>query len=205
MIKVNLLKTKIIDVAATGVAIDSAKSDAAANRESLVKILMIVLFTAGLMIYENQAIRTLNLEAAGVSAQVKQKQNEAAAKSAEVEGVKDVEVRAKELEDKLKIIKSLSKLRLREVKTLDFMQSSIPEQVWLKSIAYESDRESVQDGKFVFIGRATTTEDLTEFVRRLDESAYLEEVIVIRNQEIPVDNKQTHRDFQMTAQVEKQR
>ena len=81
-------------------------------------------------------------------------QAENTAKAAEVEKVKDVEVQAKELEDKLTILKLLSRLRLRQVKTLDFMQSSIPEKVWLKTVEYESDTTHVEDGHYKFTGNA---------------------------------------------------
>ena len=202
MIKVNLLKTKIIENPGTGIAIENSASDTGAMRSAILKVLMILVFTLGLMLYENQTIRALNQETASMITKVTQMQAAVNAKAVELEGFKDVEARAKELEDKLKILKSLSNLRLREVKTLDFMQSSIPEQVWLRNVVYESDRERVEEGRFVFVGRAVTTDDLSEFVKRLDESAYLDEVIVIRNQEIPDEGNQSNRDFQMTAQVE---
>ena len=54
----------------------------------------------------------------------------------------------------------------------------------------------------IYTGNSITTEDLTEFVKRLDDSAYLAEVIVIKNQEVPVPDKTPYRDFQFTAQVE---
>lgn len=202
MIKVNLLKTRIIDPAAAGTAAEVSAAQTAGSRAALVKIFMLIIFAAALMIYENQAINTLNLQSAQAKSKVEELQNAANAKVAELETVKDVEGQARELEDKLKILKFLSKLRLREVKTLDFMQSSIPEQVWLRNLTFTTDNESVEGGNFVFIGRAVTTDDLTEFAKRLDESAYLDEVIVIRNQEVVVDPRTTNREFQMTAKVE---
>lgn len=172
-------------------------------REAVIKIILMLMFTLGLMFFESQNIRSLQAEQARVDAQVAETEAQNQAKAREVESVKDVETQARELEDKLKILKLLSRLRLREVKTLDFVQSSIPEKVWLKTITYESVKDKVENGNFNFTGNAVATEDLTEFVKRLEDSAYLYEVIVMKNQEVPLQNqKNVMRDFQFTAQVE---
>ncbi len=198
MIKVNLLKNRVQD---PGLG-QSSMEPGGDSREALVKIAFILLFTIGLMMFESQNIRTLNDERNRVQATVNDLELQAAAKAHEVEGIKDIAKQAQELEDKLKILKLLSKLRLREVKTLDFMQSSIPEKVWLKAITYASTKERVEDGHFQFTGNAVNTEDLTEFVKRLEDSAYMDEVIVIKNQEVTGPRKAGGmRDFLFTAQV----
>lgn len=202
MIKVNLLKNKVQDNAAAGVVIENS-NEPSAGRAILIKLFLICMFVGMAMIYENQSLTKLRESSQVIQAKVKERQDLLTAKIAEVESVKDVEGSAKELEDKLKILKFLSKLRLREVKTLDFLQSSIPEQVWLRNINFESDREKVEEGRFQITGSASTTDDLTEFTKRLDDSAYLMEVIVVRNQEIPGATKAGNlREFNMTAQVE---
>lgn len=203
MIRVNLLKNRVND---TPTQMTSAPSGGGDTRETIVKLAFLMLATVGLMIFEGQNIRKLNDEAARMQAQVSEYEAQAAAKAQEAEGVKDVENQARELEDKLKILKLLSKLRLREVKTLDFMQSSIPEKVWLKNISFESDQGNVEEGRFEFVGNAVATEDLSEFVKRLEESAYLSEVIVIKNQEVPVSGRSASvREFMFTADVEHKR
>jgi Tfp pilus assembly protein PilN len=199
MIKVNLIRNRVADSTTATEAVSSGRNDGA--REALIKIACIAIFTGGLMVYESQNIRALNEESARMQSQVQTLTAENAAKAAEVAKYKDVEVQAKELEDKLKILKLLSRLRLREVKTLDFMQSSIPEKVWLKSITYDSDKVKVESGHFQFSGMAVATEELTEFVRRLEDSAYLQDVIVVKNQEV-TNAKTSARDFMFTAEVE---
>jgi Tfp pilus assembly protein PilN len=171
-------------------------------RDTIVKALMILIFPIGLWVFEGQNLKTLKERTVALQAEVAALEIEVQAKNKEAEAVKDVEAQARELEDKLKLFKLLSRLRLREVKTLDFMQTSIPERVWLKILNYEADKEKFEAGRFNFQGRAMTTDDLTEFVKRLEESAYLNEVIVIKNQEVMAQNKSVTRDFQFTAQVE---
>lgn len=200
MIRVNLLKNRVADPAMAGVGASIETGNE--NREALVKVAFILVFTLGLMMYESQNIRALNEERNRVTSTVKNLEKQATAKAKEVEGIKDIAKQAQELEDKLKILKLLSKLRLREVKTLDFMQSSIPEKVWLKNITYASTKERVEDGRFQFNGNAVNTEDLTEFVKRLEDSAYMDEVIVIKNAETTATAKTgSVRDFLFTAEV----
>jgi Tfp pilus assembly protein PilN len=207
MIKVNLMRNKVADTAVGGTSVGGSVRSGDETREAIIKIAFILLFTLGLMMYESQNIRGLNEEAGRIRAMVADLEVQAQAKSVEVNAIKDIAQQAKELEDKLKILKLLSKLRLREVKTLDFMQSSIPEKVWLKGIRYETDknlRERTESGRYQFEGNSVTTEDLSDFVKRLEDSAYLDEVIVIKNQESnsPVRSGGGLREFQFTAEVE---
>lgn len=204
MIKVNLLRNKVGDSPTSLAGSTRAVSvDNLEVKETLIKLFLILVFTLGLMVFESQNLRSLQAEVSRLQTQVNELEAQNQAKLKEVEGVKDIENQARELEDKLKILKLLSKLRLREVKTLDFVQSSIPEKVWLKTMTYEADKEKVEAGHFNFTGNAVATEDLTEFVKRLEDSAYLYEVIVMKNQEVGVNQqKSVIRDFQFTAQVE---
>jgi Tfp pilus assembly protein PilN len=201
MIKVNLLRNRVAEGAQTETVMGSAGGGDQA-RESLVKLGAILLPTIGLMFYEHQTISSLNETQSRLQAEGATLQSQNTAKLAEVAKVKDVEIQAKELEDKLKILKLLSRLRLRGVKTLDFMQSSIPEKLWLKSIVYDSDKARVESGHFTFQGHSVATEDLTEFVKRLEDSAFLQDVIVVKNQEITMGKNAVLREFLFTAEVE---
>lgn len=208
MIRVNLLRNKVGEQTASSTQVSSSPSafgeGTAGLREALTKVVLILMFTIGLMLWESSHIRALNEEQARLTGTLAQLQTEAKQKEDEVLAVKDIEGQAKELEDKLKILKLLSRLRLREVKTLDFMQSYIPEKVWLRSIRYEASKDHLDVGHFVFEGGAVSTEELTEFVKRLENSAYLSDVIVIKNQEVAQGGKTPLRDFLFTAEVETQ-
>ena len=207
MIRVNLIRNRVADAPGGGTSVSASGGGGSEEiREVLIKIAFILLFTLGLMMFESQNIRTLTEEQSRTQAMVSELEVQAQAKAVEVEAIKDIAHQAQELEDKLKVLKLLSKLRLREVKTLDFMQSSIPEKVWIKNIRYEASKEekvNVEFGRYQFDGNAVTTEDLSEFVRRLEDSAYLAEVIVIKNQETAGPGKTGGlREFQFTADVE---
>lgn len=205
MIRVNLLKNRIGDQTTMQRGGGGAVEEGGGGdlRDTIIKIAFLSMFTLGLMVFEGQNIRKLNDDAARLQVRISELETQSAAKAAEADGVKDIENQARELEDKLKVLKLLSKLRLREVKTLDFMQSSIPEKVWLKNITFVVDEDNAEQGHFEFIGSAVATEDLSEFVKRLEDSAYLSEVIVVKNQEMPVPGRTgVVRDFTFTAEVE---
>lgn len=200
MIRVNLARNRVVDPSLAAANVTGSGDQ---TREGIVKIVFILLFSLGLMMYESQNIRSLNEDRARLQANVNELEARAQTKAAEVEGIKDIAKQAQELEDKLKVLKLLSKLRLREVKTLDFMQSSIPEKVWLRVVNFDAEKLNAEKGHFQFEGNAVNTEDLTEFVKRLEDSAYLEEVIVIKNQEVAGPGKSgALREYQFTADVE---
>jgi Tfp pilus assembly protein PilN len=208
VIKVNLARTQLGQAAAQG-AVPSmpsggGSSGSSEGREAIVKVLVIVVFTGGLYLFERQNITQLNADRATQLAKATEAEQLVQNQVKELDSVKDIGDQARELEDKLKILKLLSRLRLREVKTLDFMQSSIPEKVWLKSLEYEAEKDDVIHGHLNFKGNAVSTEDLSEFTKRLEDSAYLAEVITIRNQEVAVGSSKATvmREFEFNAQVE---
>ena len=110
MIKVNLLRNRVGEqttvTQATSVGGGLASGSTVVGqgaRAAITKVAVILMFTVGLMIYENNNIRALNEEAARVADQTNTLQQQVAQMSADVESVKDIEGQAKELEDKLKM------------------------------------------------------------------------------------------------------
>ena len=208
MIKVNLLRSQLNNpVQQPAMGMGSGPPTAFQKpevRDALVKGAAVAICTVGLIVWENQTVHVLQQERAQLQGHVVELEATARTKAAEVDAVKDVAKQARELEDKLKILTLLSRLRLREVKTLDFMQSSIPEKVWLKSLEYEAEKEDVAHGHLNFKGNSVATDDLTEFTKRLEDSVYLDQVITIHNQEVAVGQSKsvTMREFEFTAQVE---
>lgn len=206
MIRVNLARNRTGEatIGRTTIGSTAGSADAFENRQGLLKVALILIFVVGMVLIENQELGALRQQAARLQGQVSELETESASKAKETESIKDIEAQARELEAKLKILKLLSKLRLREVKTLDFMQSQIPEKVWLTSLTFETDKNRLEEGKFNFVGKSTNTDDLTEFVKRLEDSSYLQEVILVKNQDVAaVDgSKQSVREFNFTALVE---
>src|SRR5437868_4279260 len=98
MIRVNLLKNRVQD---PGLATAAANEGGNETREALIKIAFILLFTIGLMMFENSNIRALNEERTRLEASTADLEGQATVKAKEVDGIKDIAKQAQELEDKL--------------------------------------------------------------------------------------------------------
>lgn len=199
MIKVNLLKNRVgaeTQAAGSSGLYSAGGDEGSMVRSAIVKLLVLFLSTGALMLFESQNLSQLNEKYSTLTVQNQQIDASIAEKNGEAENVKNIEQEAKELEDKLKLFNNLSRLRLREVKTLDVLQKEIPERVWLKSLNYEGDR-------FEVTGGAMSTSYLTEFVKKLEESAYMRNVIVIRDQKMVAGSGSiSYREFQFKATSE---
>src|SRR5690606_32481725 len=86
-------------------------------------------------------------------------------RKAEASDVSKSQVEIKELEAKIDIMKRLTKVRVRELKALDYLQTVIPDRVWLRTIDY-------RDDKVRFEGYAISDEDLSDFLNRLEGRNY---------------------------------
>src|SRR5437868_2015839 len=138
MIKINLNRTRVPGNAGGGG--EDTTTQMATNqdfgggpnpREVIVKVVVMLVGIVGLAIYQKQNIDQLDAQLAAVMAQVSNLKAEVAKKKAELLTLKDIEPKANALNDKLKILREFSKLRLFQLQSLDFLQSVIPVKVWL--------------------------------------------------------------------------
>lgn len=196
MIRVNLNRSRV----QTGAEGESAAPtfvpdvgvEATNTKDTIIKLILIVIGTLGLWIYEKQNIDQLSSQASVVSGQLNKLKGQVAQKQAELAQLKDIEPQAAALNDKLKILRKYSKERLENLQSLDYLQSVIPDRVWLTALNYESQRYKMS-------GNAMDTIDLTEFVNKLEGSAYFQDVIVVQDREKAVQPSGKVREFELTA------
>ncbi|MEO0337217.1 MAG: PilN domain-containing protein [Pseudomonadota bacterium] len=177
MIKVNLLRSQqqqseeqeFVGTEVAGLLGPSKEEQVAV----LQKIGIIMLPTLLLIGYEWYNVSLLTDQKTKALSTYKKAERELNLLNQEMKLYADVEQEAKVLEDKIGILRELSRIRLREVKALDFLQSVTPEAVWFSSIEYTSLR-------FVFKGFAVTDDALSAFIRELENSAYFTEVILMK-------------------------
>lgn len=179
MIKVNLLKSQASnrgsdEYGGTTVGVSTGGSVGKQEQVQLVKNILIVLVPTILLIsYEWYNVDILTKQRDVVALKLKDTEGNLKKVVDEMKLYADVEQEAKILEDKIAILRDLSRIRLREVKALDFLQSVTPEAVWFSSVVYK-------DLKFVFRGYAITDDALTLFMRELSNSAYFENAILMK-------------------------
>ena len=130
--------------------------------------------------------RTAKAEVAAVERKLKSINDELA-------NYKDVQDESRILEDKISILKALSKVRLREVKSLDFLQSITPEAVWYQNVEY-------RDRVFKLDGFALTDDALSQLIKELEKSIYFTDVILMKASESKQPSG-TVKAFQIQANI----
>ena len=102
--------------------------------------------------------------------------------------------KAKELANKISLLKVLARTRLREIKTLDFIQTNLPERVWLKELSFKA-------GDLLMKGSAVTDDELTVFIRALEKNRSFTKVLLVQAKEERTKDG-TVKGFELTAKVE---
>ncbi|MCB0364808.1 MAG: PilN domain-containing protein [Bdellovibrionaceae bacterium] len=194
MIKVNLLKNRSMQGGGdTTYAVSIDRGGNEAQKEAVIKIMLMAVFAVVLVFVENHNVDSLKEEQQRYMIQLNELQAEVDKLKAENSKVSELEKQSKELEDKMKIMKQLSKTRLRELKALDYMQTIMPERVWLTTLTY-------QDEKFSLKGFALTDDDLTDLIQALDKSVFFTDVILLQAKEQNTPDG-TLKNFEITTAI----
>ncbi|MCB0408220.1 MAG: PilN domain-containing protein [Bdellovibrionales bacterium] len=196
MIKVNLLqnrgpKAEGMGIASEGVVIGSLNK--AEQVTVIKKFFMLLLSTLIIIGYEWYNVDLQTQLANQANQEMQKMERELKAKKEEMKQYADVEQESKILEEKISILKALSKVRLREVKTLDYLQSITPDSVWYKSVDYKSKT-------FKIDGYAITDDALSALIKELESSIYFTDVILMKASEEKQKNG-TVKAFEVQAKI----
>ncbi len=196
MIKTNLLtnhvSTESLEVG-HGVSLsDNSSNGFSDESETIVKVVLILLVSGCLYGYQvynignlDDVIRQKNAKISRGAADITKLRVEAG-KSSELQN------EIKKLNEKLNLLDSLSKKRLKELKALDFLQDNIPDGVWLNKITY--------DGTSVVLkGGAINDKELDVFVKNLDKSQYFKTVILLKAEKVSGQGKGTVNAFEVSS------
>lgn len=203
MIKINLSRTRIRE-SESGGAFESASpaqsyeslggentSPLAAN---LLKLMMVFGGVAGLYYYEGQNIDRLNSEVSRAVSQTESLKATLSQKTEELNSMGGIQQDSKALDDKLKLLKELSRLRLREVKSMDYVQSVIPPRVWLTGM-------DIQKEKYILSGKSTDQTAISLFVKKLEDGGYFSDVVLVKDAIVAVSGNNI-REFEIVARSE---
>lgn len=147
-----------------------------------------------LIAFEQHQLSILKSGAVAAQAITQQLEATLSEKKAIITQSADLKAKAKELATKIEIMKKLAKLRLREIKALDFIQSNIPDRVWLKEL-------NLKSGAMVIRGGASTDDDLTLFVKSLEKSRGFSSVLLLQaNEQRGAEG--SVKNFEITGTVE---
>lgn len=208
MIKVNLLQARGAGTA-TGQAVSEGTStevlgstaatlSKALNNEftkpAIINLLVILSVPGSLIFYERHTVEKLKQDTAAINRKITKLEADAKSKKTEVGKSAELTDRAKELTAKLDIIRKLSRIRLREIKVLDFIQTTVPEKVWLRDLV-------IDQGELAIKGYAATDDDLTLFVRSLEKSRNFSNVLLLVAKEERTKER-TVKSFEISGTVE---
>jgi len=128
-----------------------------------------------LFVTEYSRVVTKNFEA-----KMRNVDKEIAAVEVEIQGLlpfkkelESYEAQRAQVNQRLSVIQSLIDTRGTPVTTLDAIGQALPEGVWLENVSFES---GGAQGKIIVAGKAISNEDISDFVDRLSQSAYLKGV-----------------------------
>lgn len=180
MIKVNLLKNRgnVSDTSATQLDFDmpiTAPGEGSGGASEIVaKVFTIILPVLILWGYETYNIGNLSSQNEVAQSRMNELNTEITQNKPVVEKAKAMQKEIKELEERIVLIKNLSKVRLREIKAIDYLQNVIPEKVWFIELDFK-------DTNFQARGFSVSEEALNKFIESLEGKSFFRNVILMQS------------------------
>ena len=191
--KVNLLKTRVksdpIEQTSTGfgktvldnsINLKSGSLSAEDNKAVLTNLLLMSIFSIGIYYYQGYATKKIKQDRKKLTKQVSVLSKSLKQKELKAKEVAKYKVEGDDFKRKITAIKELSKMRLIELKALDYIQNIIPEKLWFTDVKYG-------ESTFVIKGSAIEDNALSEFLKELESSSFFEEILIIQAKEIKDD------------------
>lgn len=202
MIKVNLLKNRGGRAAKTGSAdinfdtqfdIQTAAVETSDPKDNIKKIVLALIWAAALITYESYHIGELNSQLANINQERDSLAAEIQLKQPQAEKARALQKEIQDIDARVKSIKQLSKVRLREIKAVDFLQNVIPEKVWVTNLDFGESTLKIEGG-------AVSDDQLNRFVDSLEGKSYFRNVIVLRSVEAKAKDG-TIKSFQVSSSL----
>lgn len=181
MIRINLAPTN--SRVTTGQTEDDAlfMSQEEIQKQALKRLFLIAMFPAALFVLERQTIPDLRSKLAVLTAEYNSLSSENSASASLVEKIKKLNETKAVFDKRLQAIEKLGTNRYKEVKLLDFLQTTIPETVWFRSLDFSGDRISL-------MALAMSDADVTKFLEDLNRSGEIKEVKLNRSTDEKVED-----------------
>ncbi len=192
--KVNLLKTRVksdpLEQTNTGfgkTVLDSSihlkgSSLSGEDRKNLLtNLFLMCIFSVAIYYYQGYASKKVKFDKKKLTQQVAVLKTDLQKKELKVKDVAKYKLEGDEFKRKIMAIKELSKMRLVELKALDYMQNIIPEKLWFSSVKYS-------DRTFVIKGNAIEDNSFNTFLKELESSSFFGDIVIITAKEIKDDS-----------------
>lgn len=180
MIKVNLLKKQSGQSTSSGrtqikyeTSVENMTESESLTKGVIFKVIVMLLWAGGLKFYENYNIGNLEALIAEKNQRKLTLDAEIIEKKPVAENARNLQKQLQDLESRILSIKELSRIRLREIKAIDYVQNIIPERVWLTSLEVIGDKVN-------FEGGAMSDEHLNRFMESLEGKSNFKNAILLK-------------------------
>ncbi len=203
MLRVNLLKnrggtyvgtvaTQVSEVANVATTEVTGPSDA---KQNATKMLLMLIWLAAIFTYQKINISSLEGRLANARAEASNLDQQIQQHQAEADQAKKMQKDIEELKRRIKIIKDLSKKRLREIKAIDYIQNNIPDKLWLTSI-------TIKDNHLELFGSALTDDQLNRFLDSLEQNkSYFQNVLLLKAVDEADTKLGTIKSFEISSEI----
>lgn len=188
MIKINLLRNRggggaQTTTTTTKVSYETAfNSDleyegaSSAGKNIFAKIIIMFAGVIMLMLHEYYNVNNLRAQLSDVNSKKNETFQELEKSKPIVSTVRDLQQKVLDLEARIRAIKDLSRVRLREIKVIDYIQNVIPERVWLSALEFKDEKLNID-------GSAVSDDQLNRFMDAIDGKFYFRNVILLKSVE----------------------
>lgn len=163
MIRINLANALMrnMDAAAKPVAA-AASPESSANKDSIIKVVLLFLPVIGLIIFEKHQLG-IKEEELTVIVQEKATLDEKLTQVGSVDDVlRQIDQQKQEVDKKVGVVRKIFSMRKQKINTLVALQTHIPRSAWLKKLEFEREEIRVE-------GMANTADDAQTFASLLSQ------------------------------------
>ena len=192
--KVNLLKTKVksdpLEQTSTGfgktvldssIHLKGASLSGDDRKKLLTNLFLMCIFSVAIYYYQEYASKKVKFDKKKLTQQIAVLRTDLQKKDIKIKEVSKYKAEGDEFKRKIMAIKELSRMRLVELKALDYMQNIIPEKLWFSSVDYS-------ERVFIIKGSAIENNAFNEFLKELESSSFFEDIVITTAKEIKDDS-----------------
>lgn len=167
MIRINLANAlmKNMDAAAKPAAV-ATSAETAKNKESIIKVVLLLIPLIGLIIFEKHQLGIRDQELSLV-VQEKTTLDEKLAQVGSVDDVlRQIDQQKQEVDKKVGVVRKIFSMRKQKINSLVALQTHIPRSAWLKKLEFDKDEIKVE-------GMANSADDAQTFASLLSQEKEL--------------------------------
>lgn len=168
MIRINLLRTLGLQVA-PGLSGGDGVVSPDLQKQATIKFVVILLMPFLLYVYERFNISVLETELQKIQRKVTQIEQEKQSFGSAAPRVEQYAKEKKDIDRQLDIVRGLTRNRLREVKSLDYLQSLLPSKAWFDDV-------QIEGGSVKLVGYTSTEDGVSNLMRALEGSVFFSKV-----------------------------